>query len=835
MHLLFLEGEGVVSNEQILCLNDVRYDSPAVGGIAYYNVVSLVKKLDCSGISACVDFFLIVARNLDYALVYKGISVLGKEACYGLLITVVGEFMTGIGPNLRGIDDSLHINAELLAHSGDLCVCVVNGNYNVVVARIIVAVKNYLSARAESYCLGVKVCLIVPLIAYGVINACKLVDRSYRGESVFLTNNVVEGRIYRVTALVGEGDVNFNVLIGYGSDNLDHYWVGALYNLGLVLAIGRQGDTVGVCTCVSKVQDSEGRALCDNLAVLQPLYGNGLTVDGSVGINENGDGTGLAVVNEGVNSALHIVEALAGLNDNGNGIVKNCRNGNVTVGHLGNGCAVLVYPLYDVSALVLGNTDKSLKIRALWKQTYLVFLAVNKVGYLGYAGNGYVNVEACVNGIKVDKTHDVRYVLLIFLEAAGNVGDDKTSDLIPILGYGRVCAENVVAVVERTDKVAVVELIGNKVIGDINILDSKLLRSLEEVLIFLDLRDDVSRGRILSEIYRRVDLTAASAVVLVGEDNGILEYVISVLAVEESVNLVLKSLENLDYLLEGDILIRLVQLVEVCHVHREELEYLILDAVTYLGRLNRLVKELRDCLGNGNVNLNSAVGVGNVNALGDKVCHSSNKILAGLKRNLKVELGIAKLGINGDIPVEIHLVVSHLGNLIEVRNVLDEILDRLGVNGAVKENVAVNYERLKLNKKILKGKSRRCYLYLLLRVLVLGNDGVNNVGKLVCDFFLLLGVGDVRINYFLDGGVNLLLGYLTHVGKLLLGDNTGGYAQIDHIADVARKILCLACLVNDILEELLIVGFIRAVVLVLNVEVKKSFPDLLILHNGIQR
>ena len=312
--------------------------------------------------------------------------------------------------------------------------------------------------------------------------------------------------------------------------------------------------------------------------------------------------------------------------------------------------------------------------------------------------------------------------------------------------------------------------------------------------------------------------------------------ILYVLGFEKSVYVRCEFLENRYNLFMSNIAESLEILVESVNVLRQKIYKLALESSAYSARLKRLKIYVGYNSGQLNVESNVVSVVNKLNAVGKNGCDFTNIVTALLKRHVKVERGISKLGKKLNVPAERHLVVLHLGNFLEGRKICKQLLDSAEMYRAVKKNFAVNLNSLELRNYVGSAERRSFLINLSLGTLVFNDHVVCNRGQLLLDALLESFVGnvllDVLINYVADLLLKTLLALLVDFGKILFFDNACRNRYVDHIGNVLSEILGGLSVVYNVLEELVVVLRVGAVILVLDIKLERRSPNVLLIRNS---
>ena len=401
---------------------------------------------------------------------------------------------------------------------------------------------------------------------------------------------------------------------------------------------------------------------------------------------------------------MNIVEAVGRLNKNRNAIVKNGGNYGIVSRHCGNGITIFVYPALDHSALVGGDLYKSGKICALGKKECLIDLFTDCVIDLGKTGNVKAQVKVNVDLVDVDKICDNKDLTCVI----GELFNKLPYDVVNYNVNTELGAEHTVALVEAAYEVIVMETIGDCIVRLFNNGHSVRLNLVEYVLVLLNLVDKVASCEVRDfylltcVLVERIKVSAVGNLVKTG-DSDLLRILLEecvVLAVYDLIDIVLKLLENSDKIIKGELGKSLVVAVEIVYVCCEQLHKLILKLVADPIGLYCLEKNIGNDLGHSDVNGKLAVNEGCVYVIADKGCGASDEILTGLERNADVELNVSILSINTYGPIKIHLVISHLRELVDGRKIGYDSLDTAHLKVAVKDNVSVNLNSLEREHEI---------------------------------------------------------------------------------------------------------------------------------------
>ena len=264
---------------------------------------------------------------------------------------------------------------------------------------------------------------------------------------------------------------------------------------------------------------------------------------------------------------------------------------------------------------------------------------------------------------------------------------------------------------------------------------------------------------------------------------------------------------------------------------------LTLGGVLNLGRLKCLEIYIRDNLGK----LDIESDIVAVNLKLDTLSKKSSDLAYGaaalLERYVKIKGSVTKLGENLDVPAKRHLVVGHLGDLFKRRQTLDHVLDSLDMYGAVEKRSSVYLDAIELRDNVRCGERRSLLVNLSLGLLVFYDHVIGNGRKLLLDALLESLVGNVLLYVLINNLADLflegLLILLRDFGELLLLDYAGSNRYINHIGNVLSEVLGGLGVVYNVLKELVIVLRVGAVVLVLDIELERSAPNVLFLgYNG---
>ena len=265
--------------------------------------------------------------------------------------------------------------------------------------------------------------------------------------------------------------------------------------------------------------------------------------------------------------------------------------------------------------------------------------------------------------VGVDKSEKKIYVLLILgvlsIELVYEVPEVLAGR--KVIGVGVV--EDALCIIEDADDILIHKVVGGSVYYVINCLVEIFLCKVEVLLILHHKLGNLLVG-VACEIY----------------------VILDDLSVKDTLEVdVLKNCLKIVY---GKLVIQVVYTVSICHKCREDL---MLEPLGKLTALCSLKYERCKLVRNGYVNYDLTV-CGNIEVYKatDDVCHCSDLVVCSVYLTGKSECYATEVGIYYDLVRECHLLVSHLGDFIEVRYAKNEILDCAYVDGRCLGSV-VNY------------------------------------------------------------------------------------------------------------------------------------------------
>ena len=398
-----------------------------------------------------------------------------------------------------------------------------------------------------------------------------------------------------------------------------------------VNSVGNRSDA-HVGAAVGYVNHIEGRSsnAVKLNAVLVPLVGIGR--GGIAGSNLYGEG--LRVV--------RLFNACA--RDKSEFTLENRGKLQVSVGHLGDGVAILVNPGNYLLAIVLGGIGEKLDIlvrESCGEEALCYKLGANVVLYPLDLLKADVDVNRSGNGININEGRNERSVL------SGESGEQ----VLNIKGVLALVSEVALAVIQVHQRL-VADAFGNK----INEAGDNALSLVEVALILLNLVDyllisEMSEVNVLGDI-------------LTGE------YALKV-----------NSLKKLNKLVKGEIIIEHLKLIYALGASLEDLELKLLGDKTGLAGLeNRLVEGL----GNSDVKNVGSVGLGSeINVVGNYARDIADALISAANDTRESEAVVTVLCGNINVVGKTHLVIFHLSDIAKSGKPLDKLLDGARLNRGV--------------------------------------------------------------------------------------------------------------------------------------------------------
>ena len=437
-------------------------------------------------------------------------------------------------------------------------------------------------------------------------------------------------------------------------------------------------------------------AVCVNLI---PLVG----VGSADGVSNN--------LNEGGSAIVYLV--YISTYSNGEVLINNSRENNITVGHGGNEVAVLVNPSDDILTVDGGNGSEELYVLAFntsrkeaLTNKLTVYGVLNAIDFL----KAYREVNRCGDGISVKEGSKDGTVL------RRNLGQSS----LDINGVSSLVGEYAVCIVE------IHESLVTKACGDLiyNAVDIRLCK-VEVGLILLYLRNDLLVGK-------------------VGEVNILLDSVLVKHALK------VNSLKELDKLIECEVI---VVSNEAVNIGGASLEHLCLNLIGDCIGAASLKHRLMEHLGNGDRNGVYAVYDADVNVIGNDSGNLTDSIISATRNSGEGEVVGAVIGNDGEVIGELHLVICHVLDFGGHGKLENEILDCGGVKGivAVFAKRAVYLNAVHINLVDIINEILGCELDALSNLDIILKliecDGLKSIVDLLCEVLdLLLGYIEKCIN-----------------------------------------------------------------------------------------
>ena len=325
-------------------------------------------------------------------------------------------------------------------------------------------------------------------------------------------------------------------------------------------------------------------------------------------------------------------------------VLELCGKLDISVGHLGDGVAILVNPGNYLLAVILGGISEKLDVLvrdACGKEALRYKLGANVVLYPLDLLEADVDVNRGGNSLHIDEGCYKRSVL------SGESGEH----FLYVNGVSALVAEFTVTVIEVHQRL-IADALGN----EINEAGDNALSLVEVSLILLNLVNyllisEVGEVNVLGDI-------------LTGE------YALKV-----------NSLKKLNKLVKGEIIVEHLKLIYALGASLEDLELkLLCDKTGLAGLENRLVEDL----GNSDVKNVGSVGPGaEINVVGNDARDIADALISAANDTRESEAVATVLCGNINVVGKTHLVIFHLSDIAKSGKPLDKLLDGARLNRGV--------------------------------------------------------------------------------------------------------------------------------------------------------